>query len=105
MTVRLILAVLLSVHLLLIFATCVFTWTTIKIGIGLVLFVWRLLPFTIIKIIISLFMSTCTNALWMYRDYLDYKKLGYDKEKIPWIFVFICWLLQVCFCFQVFSIF
>jgi len=32
--------------LLLIFATCVFTWTTIKIGIGLVLFVWRLLPFT-----------------------------------------------------------
>ena len=32
--------------LLLIFATCVFTWTTVKIGIGLVLFVWRLLPFT-----------------------------------------------------------
>ena len=32
--------------LLLLFATCVFTWTTIKIGIGLVLFVWRLLPFT-----------------------------------------------------------
>lgn len=32
--------------LLLIFATCVFTWTTIKIGIGLVLFVWRLLPLT-----------------------------------------------------------
>ncbi len=32
--------------LLLIFATCVFTWTTVKIGMGLVLFVWRLLPFT-----------------------------------------------------------
>ena len=32
--------------LLLIFATCVFTWTTVKIAIGLVLFVWRLLPFT-----------------------------------------------------------
>jgi hypothetical protein len=31
--------------LLLLFATCVFTWTTIKIGVGLVLFVWRLLPF------------------------------------------------------------
>lgn len=32
--------------LLLIFATCVFTWTTVKLGMGLVLFVWRLLPFT-----------------------------------------------------------
>ena len=32
--------------LLMIFATCVFSWTTIKISIGVILFIWRLLPLT-----------------------------------------------------------
>ena len=62
-----------------------------------------------IKIIIAFFMSTFINALWIYIDYLEYKKLGYDRENnpfyIPWIFVFICWSLHVCFYFQVYGIF
>lgn len=32
--------------LLLIFASCVTFWTTVKISLGLFLFVWDLLPFT-----------------------------------------------------------
>lgn len=32
--------------LLVIFATCVFTWTTIKLTFGLVIFIWKMLPLT-----------------------------------------------------------
>ena len=60
------------------------------------------------KIIIALFMSTFTHALWIYSDYLEYKKLGYDRENnpfyVPWILVFLCRLLHLWSCFQVFGI-
>lgn len=32
--------------LLLVFCSCVLAWATIKAGLGLILFIWRLLPFT-----------------------------------------------------------
>lgn len=59
---------------------------------------------TVIKIFIAILMSTWTVSLWVYCDYLDYKKLHKKTEPfyIPWIFVFIIWILHFVFCLLVF---